>query len=448
MSLNLEHTMQLLPSLSKENWQKKQLAALAASGKIIVVLDDDPTGTQTVHGVPVVTVWDAESLVKEIENGSRLFYILTNSRSMKKAEADKLNQVIGENILTAFAKCNKEFIVISRSDSTLRGHYPNEVVALAQGLGYTNYDTAIIPAFFEGGRYTIDDIHYVKEGTELIPAAETVFAKDKAFCFSNSDLKKWVEEKTNGGIKAAVVINFSIEEIRNHTIEQLSEKINQLKTNSTFIVNAADYEDLEKWALAYMQTDAKILFRTAASFVKALGGISFIPPLQKEQLIDGTNTKGGIIMVGSYVEKTTKQLAALQTAFFSVTIELNIEEILNDVDSVYSDTVNLQIHRAISKGTDVLVFTGRKLFVSESEKENLSVNNKVSLFITNLAATLQVQPGFFIAKGGITSSDIATKAFGVKRAVIIGQALPGVPVWKLGSESKFPGMSYIIFPGM
>jgi uncharacterized protein YgbK (DUF1537 family) len=31
--------------------------------------------------------------------------------------------------------------------------------------------------------------------------------------------------------------------------------------------------------------------------------------------------------------------------------------------------------------------------------------------------------------------------------LISGQILPGVPVWKLGAESRFPNLAYIVFPG-
>ena len=52
-----------------------------------------------------------------------------------------------------------------------------------------------------------------------------------------------------------------------------------------------------------------------------------------------------------------------------------------------------------------------------------------------------------IAKGGITSSDVATRGLGVKRALVRGQLLPGVPVWRLGAEARFPGIDYVVFPG-
>jgi uncharacterized protein YgbK (DUF1537 family) len=58
-----------------------------------------------------------------------------------------------------------------------------------------------------------------------------------------------------------------------------------------------------------------------------------------------------------------------------------------------------------------------------------------------------VRPGFIIAKGGITASDVGTKALRVRRATVMGQIKPGVPVWMTDSGSKFPHMPYVIFPG-
>jgi uncharacterized protein YgbK (DUF1537 family) len=42
---------------------------------------------------------------------------------------------------------------------------------------------------------------------------------------------------------------------------------------------------------------------------------------------------------------------------------------------------------------------------------------------------------------------VGVKALGVVRATVLGQAAPGVPVWRTGPESRFPGLSYVIFPG-
>lgn len=445
MQLNYNDTISALPSFKAEDLKLKIRFELAKANKLIVVLDDDPTGTQTMDNVSVLTVWNIDAIVNEIENGTSVFYILTNSRSMIMAEADALHQVIAENIRAAFEKCNRQYILISRSDSTLRGHFPNDIIALVDGLQIENFYTAVIPVFFEGGRYTIDDVQYVKEGEQLIAVAETSFANDKAFGFTASNLKEWVEEKTNGAINATDVGSFSIQELRNSSVEQLTEKIKSLPPSSTFIVNAATYYDVEKFTLAYLQSGVQVIFRTAASFVKAISGTESKALLNKNELTISGNTNGGLIVVGSYVPKTTKQLQALHGSKNLLPVEINIEDVLKSNTSIIK-TAN-DVEQIISIGKDVVIYTSRDLKAGSNENESLAIGNKVSDFITAIVAMINVVPKFIIAKGGITSSDIATKALKIKRATVIGQALAGVPVWKAGVESKFPGLPYIIFPG-
>ena len=176
-----------------------------ASGRTIVVLDDDPTGTQTVHDVPVLTGWGVDVLAAELAGKPACFYILTNSRALPAPEAAALGREIGRNLAAASTQTGRDVAVVSRSDSTLRGHYPAETDALAEGLGQAVHGTLIVPFFLEGGRYTIDNIHWVAEGDTLVPASQTPYAADKAFGYANSEMGAWVAEKTGGRVQAADV---------------------------------------------------------------------------------------------------------------------------------------------------------------------------------------------------------------------------------------------------
>ena len=93
-----------------------------SANQTIVVLDDDPTGTQTVYDTPVLTEWSTSSVLAEFEAGLPLFYILTNSRSMTADEAASVNCEIAASLLAAREATGRDYTVISRSDSTLRGH--------------------------------------------------------------------------------------------------------------------------------------------------------------------------------------------------------------------------------------------------------------------------------------------------------------------------------------
>lgn len=93
-------------------------------------------------------------------------------------------------------------------------------------LGEVKVDGEILcPFFLEGGRVTIDNVHYVKEGNILIPAGMTEFAKDQSFGYQSSDLTEYVEEKTNGRYKKEDCITISLEELRAGDINGITGKL-------------------------------------------------------------------------------------------------------------------------------------------------------------------------------------------------------------------------------
>ena len=169
-------------------------AEMLARPSKIFVLDDDPTGPQTVSGVALLTEWSKQSLRSEFHASEEATFILTNSRSVPEAEAVRINREVGQNLLEVSAELEMSITVISRSDSTLRGHFPSEVEALAEALHpQGEYDALIFAPFFqEGGRYTIGDVQYARDGDNLIPVAETPFAKDTAFGYESSNLCDWM----------------------------------------------------------------------------------------------------------------------------------------------------------------------------------------------------------------------------------------------------------------
>ena len=416
----------------------------------IVVLDDDPTGTQTIHGLPVITEWSVDTIAAELKSDLPAFYILTNSRSYPLPVARKMNAEIGHNLTTAAAKAHLEFVVISRSDSTLRGHFPGEVEALSDALAQ-KYDGWIInPFFLEGGRYTIDDVHYVNEGDMLVPAAQTEFARDHAFGYSKSNLRDWISEKTNGRIAAKDVATISIETLRGQGPESVSALLMKLHHGQYCVVNAASYRDLEVFVQGLLAAEARgktFLFRTAASFVQVRAGI-FPRPLLTQSDLQLPAAGGGLIVVGSFVPRSTRQVNSLLATAEIMHTEINVAALLDDrlrddeINRVVNDTEN-----ALRRGNDMLIFTSRRLVAGQDSKSSLQIGQKISQGLISIVQRIQTAPRYILAKGGITSSDIATRSLNVKKAIVLGQILPGVPVWKLGAESRFPNLAYIVFPG-
>lgn len=429
------------------------LEAIRSMDRKIVVLDDDPTGVQTVHGVPVFTDWAPRSLKRAFREDSRAFYILTNSRAMSEERASSVNREIGRALREVGAETGEKFVVVSRGDSTLRGHFPAETEALAEGLGGGFDGEILIPCFFEAGRYTYRDVHLVREGNLLVPAGETEFAKDPTFGYEASDLGEWIEEKTGGRFPAREVSRIPLALLREGRIGEIRSILNGVSRFGKVLVNAFHYGDLRVFvrALESVMAEGKsFLFRSAASLVPALAGIEKRPLLTSRELTEGGGKVSGLVVVGSFVEKTTRQLESLRSLEEMDFIEWHVEAAMGDAAATgETASVLRRVEESFAKGRDACVFTTRKYRWTTGEKseKNLEFSTRVSGGLVNVVRGLKTRPGFIVAKGGITSSDIGVHGLGVKRALVLGQILPGIPVWKLGEESRFPGGKYVIFPG-
>lgn len=411
---------------------------------VVIVLDDDPTGTQTVYDIPVITETTTTAFESELQKGTKLFFALTNSRMYPAREVAEGSFVLGIAIRKACHRTDKRPLIIVRGDSTLRGHFDYEDRYLANGLGINNLHPFFIPAFFEGGRFTIGDVHYVKEDVHLIPAAQTPFGKDSSFGYKNSNLNAWVEEKAfRGKLPVEPPISVSIKDLRATSPTSLKDKIAGKKNNQTCIINAADYTDLKRAALAILRFAKHPQLRTSASFIKALLGQPERPLLTFPKQAG----LGGLIVVGSHVPKTTAQLRHLQSAHTLEAFEVDVRALLAQKPSLAPAALAQKIANAYSAGHNVLLYTSREVITTEGAAANLDIAATVSSYLEAVVAALPSAPAFLLTKGGITSSRIATESLGVKRAMAIGKVQPGVPTWELGPESKFPGLPFIIFPG-
>lgn len=426
------------------------------SGRRIVVLDDDPTGTQTVHDVNILTEWGVGRLREEFEGTRAVFFILTNSRSLPGDRARAMNIEIATNLARAARESGREFDLISRGDSTLRGHYPVETDALAETLeretGVKFDGVILLPFFAEGGRFTVHDTHWVQEGEMLTPAGRTEFARDPSFGYSSSDLRHWVAEKTAGRHAADEVISVSLEAIRNGGPGEVARILGGAQGGGPVIVNCVSERDLRVVVTGLLRSEAagkRFLFRTAASFVKARGGFADRKLLGATELnSDGGVGRGGLVVVGSYIRKSSEQLEAARLLPNVAAIELNSARILDP--ATREREIGLAAEAAgvaITGGKTGLVFTSRGLIKGATGEESLQISRSVSDALVGVVRRIGVTPRFIVAKGGITSSDTATRGLGVRRARVLGAIAPGVPVWRLGDESRFPGVPYVVFPG-
>ncbi|MBQ2456210.1 MAG: hydroxyacid dehydrogenase, partial [Firmicutes bacterium] len=312
----------------------------------------------------------------------------------------------------------------------------------------------LCPFFKNGGRFTVGNVHYVKQGDELVPAAETEFARDPSFGYTRSDIPGYIEEKTKGAFRAGDVVCISLEELRSLDISGIRAKLDAVSGFGKVCVNALDICDIKVFTAALFESMAggkRFMFRTAADLVKVMGGIGDRPLLSREEMVTRDVAAGGLVVVGSHMAKTTRQLELLLTLENTVPIAFDSDLVLKGDEALENEVkrcVALE-EDAMKAGKTAVCYTQRKLLALEGDtpEEALRRSVRISDSVQRLVAELSVEPSFIIAKGGITSSDIGTKALGVKRALVLGQILPGIPVWQTDPGSRFPGIPYVIFPG-
>jgi uncharacterized protein YgbK (DUF1537 family) len=416
----------------------------------IVVLDDDPTGIQTVHGNLLLTRWDRITLNAALTDEVNFFYLLTNTRSMTAEAAADLIRSAMADVLDANLDAGRRLVFISRSDSTLRSHFPVEIDAITAALQQRNgvrIDASfLVPAFFEGGRQTIGDVHYLMVGNERVPTDRTEFARDHVFGYSTSRLPSYLEEKTNGRVAAESVCSVSLEMLRQWNHTRLSAWLQNLADNRWVVVNAENYTDLDRFCYALktaMKAGKQFVFQSAASFVKSITRTPDKPLLGPEIV---TKSGPGLVVVGSHVHKTTVQLQQLFSRTDTAAIELDVGKILDSSENELN-RVLVGIKAAVQRGLTPVVYTSRVEMVFTDSKQRLACGQKISALLSRIVREIPYRPSFVVAKGGITSHDVLVDGLQIAIARVGGQILPGVPVVVLPDDHILGGIPYVIFPG-
>lgn len=446
-------------------------ASSAVTPKMLVVLDDDPTGTQSVSDLPVLTSWDVEDFIWAFGQAKPAVYVLTNTRSLDPAEAAARNEEVVRNALAAAssskAGSNLRLGFVSRSDSTLRGHYPLEpdVIAatVAEVTGEQTDGVVLVPAFPDAGRVTIGGVHYMRgtgeDAGQLTPVAETEFAKDASFGFANSDMAKYVEEKSQGRFAAESVIVLDLNIIRASTDPQvtanaIADAIAPATNSTPIVADIVTENDLRALSLGLEEAERrgkKLLYRVGPPFGRARIGQEIRAELSGAEAYAGNtpSTAGGLIVVGSHVGVTTRQLKALTEQHSAARIvEIDVEKLLGDSADAYLDQTVSTVVDALHGG-DVIVHTSRLLIKTDDAAESLRIARTVSAAVVAVVnRTLKTfPPRFVIAKGGITSSDVAAHGLEIRHAIVRGPMLPGiVSLWE-PVDGPAKGIPYIVFAG-
>jgi uncharacterized protein YgbK (DUF1537 family) len=416
----------------------------------IIVLDDDPTGSQTVHSCLLLTQWDVATLKLGLTDAAPIFFILTNTRAMEPEHAAAITREVCQNLKVAIAEVGMtDFLVVSRSDSTLRGHYPIETDVIAAELG--GFDAHfLMPAFFEGGRITRDSTHYLLVNGVETPVHKTEFARDSVFGYSHSYLPDYVAEKTHGKIPADRVVQFLLPEVRSGSLDKLM----QLERNRCCVVDGEQQSDFDKFAadiLTATSQGKKFLFRSGASILTSLANLGHQPIPATEMSKYVRNGKPGAIIIGSHVQKTTDQLAQLLKAKGIVGVEIDVSQLISDEVNVRTELLTTTIDKINDIHTDgntPAIYTSRQELSFDSTKARLEFGEAVSALLMDIVRSLPADIGFLISKGGITSNDTLSRGLAMSTARSLGQILPGCSaIVTPPTHPQFPNLPVVLFPG-
>jgi uncharacterized protein YgbK (DUF1537 family) len=429
----------------------------AADGLLLGVLDDDPTGAQAMHSVEVVTVLAESVYQAALARPAAACFVLTNSRSLAESAAADVTAGAARGLIAAASRRGARIQLISRSDSTLRGHLMAEVAALQsvrrEMLGCGFDAVLLIPAFIEAGRLTVDDVHWARTAAGLVPVGETEFARDPAVGYTASDLKDFVAEKARGAIGRDEVVSISLADIRSGGPGRVSELLAGLRHGTWVIVNASEYSDLETVACGVLLAERagqRFLFRTGPSFVRALTGTDPVAPLRGRQLWPAGRPAGrhGLIVIGSHVGQTSRQLAVLRAGTDVTSIELSVPDILSGTPDPVASAAR-QVADALRR-SDVMLYTSRSVATGHSPEHSLQIARTVSAAVARtVRQVLAAQPAWVLAKGGITAHDVALHGLGIRRAEVAGQLFPGLisVLRPVDAAAEALGMPYVVFAG-
>lgn len=396
-----------------------------------VILDDDPTGTQSACGVHVLLTPTVEGLRRVLESADSV-YVLTNSRALTEEAAVALVAGVREMGLRVAADLGEDVQFVLRGDSTLRGHVFAETEVFLDG------DPAavmlFVPAFPDGGRVTVGGMHYVTLDGNRVPAHETEFAEDPVFPFAAGRLVDYVAEKS---ARRAVPADLAL--VRAGGLVDL---LVDAPNGSVVVPDAEDASDIRAIAAAVQgarERGRSVLVRSASPLAAALAGVESEGLLSRPLLTEPSRA-AILVACGSHTAGAGAQLDALDS-MHAGRIVLSTEDALTDPPRIGDEADRA---RAALRGDGIAVVTTER--VRSSEHNTLDHGERVMNALTSIVRASYEAADVVIAKGGITSAEVARVGLGAETAEVLGQVIAGVSAWRL-TAADGRSLLYIVVPG-
>lgn len=421
---------------------------LERAGRRVIVVDDDAPGVHLLRNVGLVTAWEPADIAWLLDQPGPAGVVLTNSRSLPAAAAAKVNEQVGRRLRAAADRVGLQLDVVSRGDSTLRGHFPVEADALDRGLGGMANGTILMPFYAERNCITVNGVHYVGDGRWYTPVAETEFATTGPFRFTQSSLAEWVEEESGGAIPATSLVVIDIATIRTGGVGAVESILLDSGRGRFYAIDAIDERDVDIVVAAIRRTiDAGLqwMYRASPGLVRSLAGQVPGAAIEPPPIV---STQGGLVVVGSPHPMASRQLTRLVQSPWVESVEADVVALADPVgaNGEVRRLIDV-IDRAVRAGRIAVLSTARRAFADRSGESSAAIGDDIVAGLCRVVAALDEPPAYLVASGGSTAHRLAVEALGARRVRVLGPLGPSMPIWQLGEETAYPGLPYVALPG-
>ncbi len=390
-----------------------------------MVLDDDPTGTQSATGVHVLLECDADRLERALRAADSV-YVQTNSRALDEAAAVALVSAVREDALEAGRRLGAPVRFVLRGDSTLRGH------VFAETDRFTGAGDVVlfVPAFPAGGRTTVGGVHLVRTADGDVPAGETEYAADPVFGFTSSALTDYVVEKSG---RRAVAVPLDV--VRDP--DALAAVLAGAPAGSVVVPDVTTDDDVRALAAAVRATGRGVVVRCAAPLAAELAGVASAGYLPRPLAPTGPTGPRVLVVCGSHTDGARAQLAELAGTW-------GAPHVLPTADALADPVAAGHALADRARGTAVPCLASER--VRSTDHGTLAHGEKVMTALTTAVRDLLPDVDVVVSKGGITAAEVARTGIGALEAVVEGQVAAGVSVWRMAARDGRP-VRQVVVPG-
>lgn len=412
------------------------MSSESSGGRRVAVLDDDPTGVQTLAGVRVLLDWTGNRVARALV-AAHSVHLLTNSRALASQDA----RATVASAARAVTSTVPGAMIVLRGDSTLRGHILEEYLALREALARDDFPPLVlVPALPSAGRVTIGGVQYLERDDGVrIPVHSSEFARDGPFAYASSRVLEWAEERTGGLFGAENGIEVELETLRRTGPDALVEAIRRATTAPVPTAVCVDSErpsDIDVVAEGvHRAREACDVFIVRCGPALA-GGLGYATALTDADLPSAGKV---FVVCGSYVAQSVRQLACISSRFPEDVIEVDPLTLSSQDGGFPEITLRLQERLDIS-GLAVLAVSGPR----PERLSDLPSGMRVAQGLATLVASVDRHDALVVLKGGVTSAVALKNGLGALEADIVGPVLPGVALWQIVEPDTRP---VLVVPG-